>query len=364
MQPKLFYGGATKRVLNDGTNDNDVNGKTLTAPPYKRSKTMFSERRNQMRELHIATLKQIEKDREDDHLTCSAGRNRQWMPYLALHGFTQLDKDEQDGWQLCTILFDDKDDDQKTPRWTRFREWLLERVSTGAQLAAKRVSLRDINDPYAVVYEYLTYGSIAHAARAAIDSAKDEVMSHLIAMSPPSSRELRRAYCDLLNHTIASDAFDTFSPYAKRCWYLLCGRPEKCLAMDGSNMDWRQAFVLYMLYYWVDEDQDPFDAVMNHYVREVEPSFFSAGGSKDDVRPTWFVVFRWWWIQHYHLELAHLDPHPLHLLDWSPRLAYCFTSFFPKALPPAQNKEIAHRFLYELKRLGVAGDLIPDIVKQ
>lgn len=307
----------------------------------------------------------------DEHGQLCARSTKRWTSIVSIPGFEQLPDNDQIAWQLCTLLFDPQPDSER--RLRQFRNWLLNYVSIRADTAAEYASLHNHDDPYAPIFIYLTYGSLQEAANAAIQGpAKDNELAHMIASSPAPFKELYTMYKERLDELVRSGHFDRFTPYQQRIWRVLCG-DMTILDDDSIHLDWRQAFVLYMMYVPIQNDDDKdvvdrLDALIGLYIDCFENPFCyrMSHESNDETnpqdRPTWYTVLKFWRRLQYHPEQLHLDRHPIHLDDWSPWLGVCFSIFFPNVFPRTKVTEWMQRVSQQLRKVGATNEDIPSIL--
>lgn len=306
----------------------------------------------------------------DEHGRLCARSTKRWTSIVSIPGFEQLPDNDQIAWQLCTLLFDPQPNSEEQ-RLRHFRNWLLDYVSIRADTAAEYASLHNHDDPYAPIFIYLTYGSLQGAANAATQGpAKDNELAYMIASSPAPFKELRIMHKERLDQLVQSGHFDRFTPYQQRIWRVLCG-DMSILDDDSIQLDWRQVFVLYMMYGQIRDkkDVDGLDALIGLYIERFENPFYyrmshdeTTTTTNPQDRPTWYTVLKFWRRLHYHPEQLHLDRHPIHLDDWSPWLGVCFSIFFPNVFPRRKVTEWMQRVSQQLRKVGATNEDIPSIL--
>lgn len=303
----------------------------------------------------------------DEYGRLCAQSAKRWTSIVSIPGFDQLPDKDQIAWQLCTLLFDPQSSSER--RLRHFRDWLLNYVSIRADTAAEYATLHHQDDPYAPIFIYLTYGSLQGAARAAIQGpTQDNELAYMIASSPAPFNELYTIHKERLDQLVQSGQFDTFTPYQQRIWRVLCG--DMTILDDHSlQLDWRQAFVLYVMYAKIpNHDVDALDALIGLYIDHFEnPYYYRMSHESNDEtnpqdRPTWYTVLKFWRRHQYHPEQLHLDRHPIHLDDWSPWLGVCFSIFYPSVFPREKVTEWMQRVSQHLRQVGATIQDIPSVL--
>ncbi|KAI7880166.1 hypothetical protein K492DRAFT_207714 [Lichtheimia hyalospora FSU 10163] len=326
------------------------------------------EKRQELKRIYITLLKRMtEQVTVDEYGRLCAQSTKRWKSIVSIPGFEKLPDNDQIAWQLCTLLFDPQPNNEQ--RLRHFRDWLLNYVSIRADTAAEYATLHHHGDPYAPIFTYLTCGSLQGAVRATIQGpTQDNELAHMIASSPAPFKELYAMHKKRLDELEQSGQFDTFTPYQRRIWRVLCGD----MTILDDDLDWRQAFVLYIMYGQIpnhenNKDVDRLDALIGLYIDYFEePCYHRMSHELNETnsqgRPTWYTVLKFWRRQHYHPEQLHLDRHPIHLDDWSPWLGVCFSIFFPTVFPRRKVAEWIQRVSQQLQQVGATNQDIPSIL--
>ncbi|KAG2223807.1 hypothetical protein INT45_001941 [Circinella minor] len=283
--------------------------------------------------------------------------NASWRPYLNLPDFTQLPHYEQQGWRLCSILFDRQQQQRPTPsslsqdtttepsqtkaeiiqkQTFDFKRWLIQTVSSNAEPALQVIKKQEPNDSYAEIFTCMTFGRIHEATSIAMKKMDDYVLAIFLA-SPLSPENAIRQRNKLSKEKLKNK-------YHEKIWRLLSGQVDSELT-DG--LDWKQAFMLYIMYGKTRSGEDPLNTLIERYLNDTRK--LGKTIKERDSSP-WYNMIQWWWQRTYNCQKLNT----VDISGWPARLAWRFILMFQDELSTTLVTSIIQRWCMELQAIGLS----------